>query len=73
MINFKAFLPRNETVSGVMVAKVRPSFDYTRIYRTPVSTTYLITLYAIKEFEYIEWNVPALEITTLEDEEDTIL
>ena len=52
-ITFSAFLPRNNTVKGVMVVKVRPSFDYTNIYLTDVSMTYFTNLYATKDFEYI--------------------
>ena len=61
-IDFRAYLSVNETVQGVMVTKVRPSFRYTNVYMTNVKTTYFNSLNATKEFEYISWNAPIIEV-----------
>ena len=66
-IYFTCYLRREEAINGTLIATVRPSFDYTRIYNTVATTTYLRNLRAQKKFEYIVWSVPDTEAVPVEE------
>ena len=53
-IDFTAFIDGTTTVRGVLVAKVRPQYDYTRVFLSDPQKTYLTNLNATKEFNYIK-------------------
>ena len=37
----------------MLVVEVRPEFDYTQVFVTNATTTFLFNMKAVKEFEYV--------------------
>ena len=70
-IDFTAFLSGTTTVKGVMVAKVRPQYDYTRVFLTDPEKTYLTNLNATKEFKYLRQSPEPVVPANVTEEEPT--
>ena len=53
-INFTVYGEEDVILKGTIVVEVRADFDYTQIFLTDNSTTFLNNMKATKEFDYVQ-------------------